>query len=521
MTPASAAAPAGTGFRTVFSMLEANHRRFPDKQFVQSIDQGKSIAHGEAFRLCNRIAGFLDDRGIQANDRVVLLGGNSLEFVLAYLGVLRHGATICTVNVEMNEARLAEIVDALHPRLVLWEDGWGVEELAAKAPGEWMALGDWRPDGSTDGGTGLFAAAAQRADTDPVAPVGGEDDIAIIFYTSGTSATAKGVIIDYGCAFYNTEAFSEALDFRGDERILEYRSFTWYSAQLMGMWQSMLHGATLIMARKFSQSRYFDWIKEYDISIAVGIPTVINMLLSRPVDIHARDLPQLRFMTSSSAPLLAHQWETFERDYGIRIAQCYGSSEGGWTTGSSGETRRIGTVGRPLRHQELRIVGADGAPVAPGDIGEIELGGGMQQYYGYLRDDGTIERFNKGRFRTGDLGCLDDDGYLRITGRAKDMIIRGGVNISPAEIENIMAGHPEIAESVAIGVADEIYGEEVVSYVVVMAGKSLTREDILDHCEGKLPAFRTPKEIVFIDAIPKNHNGKIDRNALVKLWQSR
>ncbi len=517
MTAASMAGPAGNGVRTVFSMLEANHRRFPDKPFVHSIDQGKSITHAEAFRQCNRIAGFLDDSGIQANDRVVLLSGNSLEFVLAYLGVLRHGATICPVNVEMNEARLGVILDALRPSLVLWEEGWGVEELAATAPGEWMPLGDWQPGG----GTGFFAAVAAYADTDPVAPVGGEDDIAIIFYTSGTSATPKGVVVEYDCAFYNTEAFSEAIDFRCDERILECRSFTWYSAQLMGMWQSMLHGATLIMARKFSQGRYFDWIKEYEISIAVGIPTVINMLLSRPVDIHASDLPQLRFMTSSSAPLLVHQWQTFERDYGIRIAQCYGSSEGGWTTGSSGETRRIGTVGRPLRHQDLRIVGADGAAVAPGDIGEIELGGGKQQYYGYMQDDGTIERFYKGRFRTGDLGCLDDDGYLRITGRAKDMIIRGGVNISPAEIDNILAGHPEIAETAAIGVPDEIYGEEVVSYVVAMADKSLTREDILDHCKGKLPAFRTPKEIVFVDAIPKNQNGKIDRNALVELWRSR
>jgi long-chain acyl-CoA synthetase len=244
------------------------------------------------------------------------------------------------------------------------------------------------------------------------------------------------------------------------------------------------------------------------------------MLLNRPLPVRRADMPALRFITSSSAPLLVEQWQKFESLYGIPIAQCAGMSEGGWIGGSNERTRRIGTVGRPVMHQALRIVDPDGAALPAGEAGEIELGGPLL-YHGYLKDDGTIERFGGGRLRTGDLGVLDADGCLRITGRVKDLIIRGGVNISPAEIDNVLIGFPGVAEAATIGVPDPIYGEAVASWVAPAAGVALDLAALRAHCAARLPAFRVPADIRIVASIPRSERGKIDRNALRALWHEK
>ncbi len=511
----TAVRPANAPEGTVLRWLEDNHRRHPDKVFVDAIDQQKSISHGEMYALARRIGGALAARGIGANDRVALLSNNSIEHLAAYIATLAYGATICTINVEMNEAHIEHILAAVDAPLVLYEDGLGLERLVGRFAGEWVALGTWRPGG----GDGFYREAADASAWEGAAPVATRDDVASVFYTSGTESTPKGVAGSYADLTDNVAAVAEAFAIRNDDRVLDYRSYNWVSAQVLSALAPLSRGATLLMARRFSASRFFDWIGDRRANIAAGNPTVINMLINRPVAVTGAELPHLRFITSSSAPLLVQDWKTFEKIYGIRVCQGYGSSEAIWIAGSNETACRLGSVGRPLPYQHLAIVDGDGTPLPAGETGAIVVNPGDGHDYRYLDADGTYRVHARGRLEIGDLGYLDADGFLFVTGRTKDLIIRGGVNIAPLEIDNVVSELTGVAEAAAIGVPDRIYGEEVVLYVSAKAGSGLTVDDVLDHCRTRLPAAKVPKDVVFRDSLPKNDRGKMDRNALAEIWK--
>jgi acyl-coenzyme A synthetase/AMP-(fatty) acid ligase len=308
------------------------------------------------------------------------------------------------------------------------------------------------------------------------------------------------------------------MDVGEDDRVLEFRSCAWVSAQEIGLLGPLIRGATAILARRFSRTRYLEWIRDHGVTIGACVPAGINMLLSEPVDPRGADLPSLRYITSSSAPLLSEDMKNFERHYGITVAQSFGASELGWVCGSNGADRKVGTVGRPAKHQHVEIVDEDGNPLPPGSVGEIRVTSATQRMAGYLLDDGAIELALPGPRMSGDLGFLDADGYLTITGRARDVIIRGGVNIAPLEIDGVLAEHHDVAEACTIGVPDPIYGEAVVSYVVATPGATPSERALLDHCAARLPAAKVPTQVIFRDALPRNDRGKLDRNALRAEW---
>lgn len=498
----------------LMTWLEAGSRRFPDKVFLESLDQDRRITYGELYRLANRIAHFLKDRGIGANDRVALLSENSLEQMAAYFGVMCHGATVCTIHVEMNAVYFGDILNALKPALTLYAADIDVDGLEGETPGEWMALGELHPDGAR----GFFGAVADLPE-DPLPPVGGEEDDAVIFYTSGTESRPKGVVMNYREAHLTTEAVADMLALTEADRILEIRAMNWFSAQIFSGYSALSRGATVLLARKFSHSRYFDWVRDHKATIGVCNPTGLAMFLNRPVDITAADVPHLRFMTSSSAPLSVQQWQRFEEKYGIPVAQGYGASEIGWIAGTNEHTRRHGTVGKPFACHQFRIIDAEGNELPQGEIGEGEVGRRPDSAFRHFTDDGSIKVVAVGRMRTGDLGFLDEDGYLHLTGRARDLIIRGGVNISPAEIDDVLLQMPDIAEAATVGVPDAIYGEEVVCFVVPRVGRLMCGEDVLHHCRNRLPDFRMPKQVFFRDSLPKTERGKMSRAVLVEEWR--
>jgi acyl-coenzyme A synthetase/AMP-(fatty) acid ligase len=500
---------------TSFHDLVVRHaRERPEAIYVHSIDQDKVLTYGELRAVSDGLAAFLAGAGIRPNDRVLLLAENSVEFHAVFVGVLRYGAAIVTVNVDMNEAHLTEILAAVRPRIVIVQAGIDVKTLARSGGGRWIELGAWHPDG----GSGLFADIALRRGGKDIRSVARPNDHGVIFYTSGTVAKPKGVIQTHATAFFNYDATADYLGLRPGTNVLDCRSFAWLSAQHMALGAPLVAGATAHIARKFSAGRYFDWLKQHDIQIGFVVPTMINMLLSTPSSISSRDLPKLEFLTCSSAPLFLHRWQAFETTFGITLCQSGGSSEGGNTAAHRGRDRKVGTLGPPLKYQKVRIVDDHGADVPPGQLGEIIVGGGVQQAYGYLNPDGTIERLPEDGHHTGDLGRIDEDGHLVIVGRKKDLIIRGGVNIAPLEIDAVLHEIPGVAEAAVAGVPDPIYGEEVAGFVNLGPGIAMSSSDILALCRYKLPAFKAPKSILLLDELPKNARGKVDRKRLVELW---
>jgi acyl-coenzyme A synthetase/AMP-(fatty) acid ligase len=491
--------------------------RDPDKAFIVSAEHGDTLSYGQLRAATQRIAAYLRRHGIEPNDRVVLLANNSIEHLLAYIGVLAYGATICTVHVEMNRNQLDNILPALKARLVLYQEDLGLDVVLAAAAAPSLPLGSW-----DDVRGDSFFAAVNRCEPENAAPPGAQAvDAAVILFTSGTTARPKGVVLSFRELLSNTAPTADGFGITARDRIYDFRSFSWCSAQTLSALPTLERGATLILGRKFSRSRFFHHVRQHGATIAAGNPTTIHLLLERGGPSRAPEAPTLRYITSSSAPLQVEEWRRFEERFGIRVSQGYGCSEIGWIAAHPGERRRIGTVGRPLAYHRLSIVSAGGEPLPPGEMGAIELGGFPDNAYRTLADDGTPTVSDRGRMKTGDLGFLDDEGYLHVTGRAKELIIRGGVNISPAEIDAVLMQAPEVVDAATIGVPDDIYGEEVVAFVVLRPGVALGADDILHHCAAVLPAFKAPKRIILSTGLPKSERGKLDRNALVELWRRR
>jgi acyl-coenzyme A synthetase/AMP-(fatty) acid ligase len=485
------------------------------KPWIICADDGRSASYGELQDTIRRIATFLRSQNIGTNNRVALLADNSLEHLLCYLGVIAYGATICTVHVEMNRNQLDNIFARLKPKLILYQDGLSLDNLLARACAPSMRLGRWdAPERGT-----CFGEVARCGPSEAQTAAGPDDD-AVILFTSGTSARPKGVVLTYREHLANIDPAADGFGISADDRIYDFRSFNWASAQLLGGLVPVNRGATLIMATKFSARRFFQHVRDHGVTVAAGNPTTINILLNMETTANRDNLSAIRFITSSSAPLTMEEWRRFEARFGIPIAQGYGSSETGWIAASC-EDRRPGSVGRPFAYHRLAIVDAEGRQLPAGEIGEIEIGGFGSHEYRYLADDGSEKVHSSSRIRTGDLGYLDGDGFLHLTGREKDLIIRGGVNVSPVEVDSFLMRRSELIEVATIGVPDPVYGEEVVSYVVVRPGATVDTRELLRYCSDGLPAFKAPKRIVVSQSLPKTERGKLDRKMLVRQWAAK
>ncbi len=511
--------PETAGPELLRDWIERAARRGPDKTWVVSAEDGRSVSYGQLRDAIGRFAAFLRARGLGRNDRVALLANNSIEHLLCFFGVMAAGATVCTVHIEMNRNQLGNIFERLKPRLILYQDGLALDDLLAATAVPRLRLGSWdKPETGT-----LFAELRRRPPSEPRGAAQPDND-AIILFTSGTSATPKGVILNYREYLLNIDPLAEGFGITADDRLYDFRPFSWNSAQTLGALAVVNRGATLVLAEKFSASRFFQHLREHDVTISTGNPTTINILLNSEQTLngqpwHRDSLPKLRFVTSSSAPLLLEEWKRFEQKFGIPVAQGCGASEASWIAAIPGERRRLGTVGRPFAYHDLAIVDAEERRLPAGEIGYVELGGLGDHPFRYLGDDGEVKVHSRGRFRTGDLGSLDAEGFLTLSGREKELIIRGGAKISPVEIDSFLMQHADVIEAATIGVPDAIYGEEVMSYVVARPG--VDADTLLRYCASALPASKAPKRIVLSpSSLPKTERGKLDRRALAERWKT-
>jgi acyl-CoA synthetase (AMP-forming)/AMP-acid ligase II len=505
-------------YEPITDLLAKYAKRDPGKIAIVDLESGTAIDFSRLERVAIDIAAYLKSKGIKKGSRVLVLSDECLEKLLIWFGVWRIGAVMCPFNLEINEKQMVSLTAALKPALILYHKDIDVAAMVGDAPAERVRFGAWSGDGASDPRDELFAALP-RGDASQLPERNNAEDTACIFCTSGTTARPKIVIYNHAAYWMNGLDTLEFLGLTEDDRTLEYRSFGWNSAQVLSLMPFLQKGLTMHIARRFSHSHFFEWVQRHGITFSAGVPTVLNILLNKPIGFTAKDVPTLRLMSCSTAPLTAQQWLQFEEMYGVTLLQMYGMSETGWICGNRHYAKKMGTVGLPALHQELVIVDGEGKTCPANVEGEITVGG-PQMAIGYLLDDGSTEPVLGQRIKTGDLGIQDAEGFVRVSGRSKDLIIRGGVNIAPLEIDEVLLKHPDISEAAAVGVPDKIYGEEVVCYVVAK-DKALTGAAILTHCRQFLPPAKTPKEVLIVPELPKSDRGKVLRDKLRDDWLAR
>ncbi|HEY7019956.1 MAG TPA: AMP-binding protein [Ktedonobacterales bacterium] len=496
-----------------------------DPERVAILFESETISYGALWADVERFAQTLDAWGAQPGDRVALFLENCPEFVVAYLGAHLAGCIAVLVNTQYRQVELSHILNDAGVRLCVTSPV-GAEELAAiNAPSlEALILVGYEGDTDTQQTPerGSFAAWLTRDsdDAETVAPftMPKPDAPAVLGYTSGTTGRAKGALLLQRNLLANIQAITQAWRWTADDRLLLTLPLFHAHGLMVGMHGTLLTGASVVLRRKFDASDVLTTINSDPvITMFFGVPTMYGRLLT---EAERRGAPRpLRLYVSGSAPLSPQVFVEFERVFGQRILERYGMTETIMNmTNPYDGGRRPGTVGAPFPGQEARVVGvADRQPLPDGEIGEIEVRG-PNVFAGYWnRPDATAEAFSAdGWFKTGDLGWRSADGYYTITGRARELIISGGYNVYPREVEDVLAEHPAVAEAAVLGAPDADLGEQVVAVIVPRDGQTPDAAEIIIFCRKRLASYKKPRQVVFVDSLPRNALGKVQKHLLAE-----
>ena len=464
-------------------------------------------------------AGALRGWGLRPGDRVALFLENSPHFVAAYLGVQFAGGAVVLVNTQYRQVELRHILSDAGVELVV-TDPPRRDELARVAS-DLVALDAVVVVGREDGPESeeLLAlnvreqareAFLAAADPLPLAPPD-PDALALIGYTSGTTGRAKGAMLLHRNLIANARAVTTAWRWSADDVLLLTLPLFHAHGLCVGTHGTLLTGARAILKRRFDAAEVLEELGRGRATMFFGVPTMYGRLISAA----KTPPPPLRLYVSGSAPLDPQTLHDFERLFGQRILERYGMTETNMnTTNPYDGERRPGTVGMPFPGQEARVVDVrTRAPIADETPGEIQVRG-PHVFAGYWNNpEATAEAFDaEGWFNTGDLGWRSSDGYFTISGRARELIISGGFNIYPREVEEVLAAHPAVAEAAVLGLPDPDFGEQVVAAVVCHA--EVSADDLVAHCRDQLASFKKPRRVVFVDALPRNAMGKVQKHVL-------
>ncbi|GAB2991777.1 long-chain fatty acid--CoA ligase [Streptomyces pseudoechinosporeus] len=466
-----------------------------DPQGAAVSDGHQSLTNTQLLSRVRTAARQLQDLGIGPGDVVALKLTNRVEFVILLFAAWRLGATITPVNPSMTDVEVVRQLKDSGARLLVVEDSTAVVA-----------------DGTAVLAVDELRAGAVEPDQ---APLLDPSTLALLIYTSGTTGVPKGVMLDHANIDAMVEMGRQALEVGPADRCLLILPLFHVNGIVVSVLMPLLVGASVVIAGRFDPRTFFDLVEQVRPTFFSAVPTIYSMLAALPDDVRP-DTSSLRFGVCGAAPASAELLTRFEARYGFPLVEGYGLSEGtcGSTINPVSGPRRAGTVGLPFPGQEIRIVDADGSEVAPGTDGEVIVKGPnvMRGYLG--RPDETARVIVDGWLHTGDVGHLDAEGYLILVGRSKDMIIRGGENIYPKEIEDVLAGDPSVLEAAVIGVPDEKWGEAVVAYVQPRPGSTVDSSALKALCARSLTGYKRPTAFFVVEAIAKNAVGKIDKASL-------
>lgn len=477
-----------------FLFSEADKRQFTYKEFEAAVG-------------CT--AAMLAANGVRKGDVVSLLLPNSVEYVIAYFACWQLGALAGPINSLLKSQEIAYVISNSEAKALLVNSEFlpVVEPIREELPDVVITFDN--------------EAEAARAQSPAPEPELGAEDEAIIIYTSGTTGKPKGCLLTHGNVIANARQISTWLRFTETDRLLTIMPLFHMNAVSVTTMSALYAGGSTVVSPKFSASRFWQIISDYQITSFGSVATMLSMLLSTYPDGVPPGLKteQLRFAMCGSAPVPAEVLRRFEETFKCLVIEGYGLSESTCrsTFNPADQRRRPGSCGLPIGN-EMRVVDEDDRDVPDGELGEIVLRGENILKGYYKNDAANATAFRNGWFHTGDIGYRDTDGFYYIVDRKSDMIIRGGENIYPREIDEVLYQHPDIAAAAAVGVKDDLYGEEVAAVVVLKPGANVAEQEVIDFCKARLADFKCPKTVRFVEDIPKGPTGKLLKRELAKLF---
>lgn len=498
--------------QSIPELLKQRVTATPEKPFLFSQADKRQFTYKQFEAAVMRTARMLASKGVGYGDVVSLLMPNSVEYVIAYFACWQIGALAGPINSLLKSQEIAYVISNSEARALLVNSEFlpMIETIRDEVPTLQAVVNYDNEAGAT---------REEITGADPTAEIDANHE-AIIIYTSGTTGKPKGCLLTHGNVIANARQISGWLGFSGTDRLLTIMPLFHMNAVSVTTMSALYAGGSTVVSQKFSASRFWQIISDYQITSFGSVATMLSMLLSTYPDGVPEGLKsdQLRFAMCGSAPVPAEVLRRFEETFKCLVVEGYGLSESTCrsTFNPPDQRRRPGSCGVPIGN-EMRVVDEEDQDVPDGELGEIVLRGENILKGYYKNDAANATAFRNGWFHTGDIGYRDADGFYYIVDRKSDMIIRGGENIYPREIDEVLYQHPAIAAAAAVGVKDELYGEEVAAVVVLKPGADTTAQEVIDYCKARLADFKCPKTVHFVDDIPKGPTGKLLKRELAKM----
>ena len=497
----------------------------PDK--VAIIFEGKRYTFSQLNERVNRLANALSNLGVSKGDRVAMLQVNCNQCVEVYFATTKIGAIYVPLNFRVKGDELTYMLNSSETN-TLFVGGRYINLVNSIRPNltsvhHYISI-DSKHDGMLYYEDMLSSSPAEEIVTEIT-----DDDTTILMYTAGTTGLPKGVMLSHNSfALYVLENVTPADPELEEKNILTVPLY--HVAGIQAMMAAIYGGRTLIMEQQFEAKEWMELVEKEKANRAMMVPTMLKQLMDHP-DFNKHDLSSLQVITYGAAPMplevIKRALEVFP---GVSFINAFGQTETASTIttlspedhiirGSEEERekklKRLSSIGKPMPDVEMKVVDEEGRELSPGEVGEI-MARGPRVMTGYWRDEEkTAKTIDKeGWVHTDDIGYMDEDGYFFLAGRATDMIIRGGENIAPEEVEAVLHSHPKIEEAAVIGVPDEEWGEQPRAVIVIKKGETATPEEIMEYCRAKMASFKRPRSIVFVDELPRNPMGKVLKRVL-------
>jgi len=500
--------------RTLRDVIGHHAEVRPDAPFLFAPETDGVITYGELRESSRALAGFLSGAGIAPGETVSFMLPNGAAAATLLLGTMASGYVVSPLNLLAQDAHLAYTLAHSETRFVFAAPEF-VDRvrrlLATNARGREVIVRPTDPDALQLGG----GHAETPVDIDSGTP-------ALLMYTSGTTGLPKGALLSHGNLLHAAGAVVAAHALTATDRVLSSLPLYHVNGQCIATVSPVFAGGSIVLPHRFSVSQWWPLVERYRPTWLNMVPTIISYLLNGP-DLTPAQIEAcrgIRFGRSASSPLPPEQHKAFERRFGVSVIEAMGLTECAsvaFANPLEAARRKYGTPGLPLG-LEARVVAPDGSVLAQGASGEIQLRGANVMLGYYKAPELTAATLKAdGWLATGDLGYCDDDGFYFVTGRLKELIIKGGENIAPREIDEALLKHPAVLEAAAVGVPDAHYGQEIHACVVLKTGMECSEDALRAHCIRELGPYKTPKTLRFVDDLPKGASGKVQRLKLLDI----